>query len=122
MAVKNKIDRWLMPLLFITVLFQNLDKATLSYGSLMGLKTETHLHGSNYSWLGSLVYVGLCDTLTLKTNLFFASRQVWVLIVGDSGRIPPSTAAYREVCGRDRRPLGRSFVLSRCCKPLLSSL
>ncbi|KAL8280028.1 hypothetical protein RQP46_007609 [Phenoliferia psychrophenolica] len=57
-AVKKKIDRWLMPLLIITVLFQNLDKATLSYGALMGLKTETHLHGSNYSWLGSLVYFG----------------------------------------------------------------
>lgn len=57
-AVKKKIDRNLLPLLVITVLFQNLDKATLAYGALMGLKTETHLTAKQYTWLGSLVYFG----------------------------------------------------------------
>ncbi|KAK4689620.1 MFS transporter, ACS family, allantoate permease, partial [Tremellales sp. Uapishka_1] len=57
-AVKRKIDLHILPLLVITVLLQNMDKATLSYGSIMGLKTDTHLTADEYSWLGSLVYFG----------------------------------------------------------------
>lgn len=35
-----------------------LDKTTLSYASIMGLKTDIHLMGDNYQWLGSMFYIG----------------------------------------------------------------
>ncbi|WVQ85413.1 hypothetical protein IAT38_007578 [Cryptococcus sp. DSM 104549] len=57
-AVKRKIDLHILPLLVITVLLQNMDKATLSYGAIMGIRTDTHLTADQYSWLGSLVYFG----------------------------------------------------------------
>ncbi|ORY26777.1 vitamin H transporter [Naematelia encephala] len=56
--IRKKIDRHILPLLVITVLLQNLDKATLAYGALMGLKKDTHLTPGQYTWLGSLVYWG----------------------------------------------------------------
>jgi len=38
-------------------LFQSLDKTSLSYASVFGLIADTNLHGEEYSWLGSIVYV-----------------------------------------------------------------
>lgn len=35
-----------------------LDKTTLSYASVMGMKTSLHLIGSDYQWLGSAFYFG----------------------------------------------------------------
>jgi ACS family allantoate permease-like MFS transporter len=35
-----------------------LDKTTLSYASIMGLKEDIHLVGDNYQWLGSIFYLG----------------------------------------------------------------
>lgn len=35
-----------------------LDKTTLSYASIMGLRTDIHLHGQQYSWLSSMFYFG----------------------------------------------------------------
>jgi len=35
-----------------------LDKTTLSYASIMGLKKSLNLHGTNYQWLGSMFYIG----------------------------------------------------------------
>lgn len=56
--VLRKIDLILMPLMCVAVLMQFLDKTSLNYASLLGLKTDTHLKGQEYSWLGSFFYVG----------------------------------------------------------------
>ncbi|KAM0752592.1 MFS general substrate transporter [Meredithblackwellia eburnea MCA 4105] len=57
-AVRKKIDRRLMPLLYAVYLLQLIDKNTLSFAAIMGIRTKTHLTASQYSWLGSLVYFG----------------------------------------------------------------
>lgn len=36
-----------------------LPEVTLSYASIMGLKTDIHLVGDNYQWLGSVFYFGM---------------------------------------------------------------
>jgi hypothetical protein len=36
----------------------DLDKQSLSYASVFGMIEELHLHGTQYSWLGSIFYVG----------------------------------------------------------------
>ncbi|KAI5300354.1 hypothetical protein KEM55_008002 [Ascosphaera atra] len=52
------IDRHLMPLMCIIYGLNYLDKTTLSYGSVMGMKEDLGLVGDNYQWLGSLFYFG----------------------------------------------------------------
>lgn len=39
-------------------MLQSIDKTTLGYAAVFGLKDDAHLHGSQYSWLGALFYLG----------------------------------------------------------------
>ena len=55
--VLRKIDLTILPILLTVYCLQYLDKATLSYASVFGLLKDAHLHGEDYSWLGSIVYV-----------------------------------------------------------------
>ncbi|WRT66019.1 uncharacterized protein IL334_002970 [Kwoniella shivajii] len=54
--VVKRIDRFLLPIVFIIYFTQQLDKSSLSFASVFGLKTDAHLVGQQYSWLSSLVY------------------------------------------------------------------
>ncbi|KAL7943561.1 major facilitator superfamily domain-containing protein [Trichoderma barbatum] len=54
----RKIDWNLMPLMCIVYGLNYLDKTTLSYASIMGLREDLKLHGDNYQWLSSLFYFG----------------------------------------------------------------
>ena len=54
----RKIDWRLMPLMCIIYGIQFIDKTTLSYASVMGIKTDTHLVGDQYSLLGTMFYIG----------------------------------------------------------------
>ncbi|GAM44126.1 hypothetical protein TCE0_060r19500 [Talaromyces pinophilus] len=56
--VRRKIDRRIMPLIFTVYLLQLLDKNSLSFAAIMGIKDSAHLTASQYSWLGSIVYFG----------------------------------------------------------------
>lgn len=50
--VLRKIDYRIIPILFVTYFLQYLDKNSLNFASVYGLKTGTHLVGQDYSWLG----------------------------------------------------------------------
>ncbi|KAK6082123.1 AMP-binding enzyme [Seiridium cupressi] len=54
----RKIDLNLMPLLCIVYGLNYLDKTTVSYASVMGIKTDINLIGQDYSWIGSMFYFG----------------------------------------------------------------
>ncbi|KAJ1305159.1 hypothetical protein OPQ81_000193 [Rhizoctonia solani] len=56
-AVLRKVDRWLIPVMLMVYFLQQLDKSSLSYTSVFGIVSDTNLVGSQYSWLGSIVYV-----------------------------------------------------------------
>ncbi|KAF4126229.1 Major Facilitator Superfamily [Geosmithia morbida] len=55
--ILRRIDIALLPIMLIVYFLHALDKATLSYASVFGLIDDTHLTGSQFSWLGSIVYV-----------------------------------------------------------------
>nr|XP_019050758.1 hypothetical protein I302_01200 [Kwoniella bestiolae CBS 10118]OCF29688.1 hypothetical protein I302_01200 [Kwoniella bestiolae CBS 10118] len=55
-SVRKRIDAFLLPMIFIVYFTQQLDKSSLSFASVFGLKTDAHLEGQQYSWLSSLVY------------------------------------------------------------------
>jgi hypothetical protein len=54
----RKIDFTIAPLLATVYFLQYLDKTTLSYTAVMGIRTDTHLVGQDYSDLSMLFYIG----------------------------------------------------------------
>lgn len=54
-AVLRKIDLRVMPILLVVYTLMLVDKNSISYANIMGIKEDTHLSASNYSWLGSIV-------------------------------------------------------------------
>ncbi|KAJ5692669.1 hypothetical protein N7462_002092 [Penicillium macrosclerotiorum] len=54
----RSIDWHLMPILCCVFGLNYLDKTTLSYASIMGIKHDLHLEGDEYQWLGSIFYIG----------------------------------------------------------------
>ena len=55
----KKIDLTIAPLLAAVYFLQFLDKTTLSYTAVMGIRTDTHLRGQDYSDLSMLFYIGM---------------------------------------------------------------
>ncbi|KAK1625536.1 major facilitator superfamily domain-containing protein [Colletotrichum phormii] len=61
-ALARKLDRVLMPLMAFVYFFQYLDKQSINYGSVFGLRKDLHLTGQDFSWIISLFYFGqLCS-------------------------------------------------------------
>lgn len=56
--IVRKIDRRLLPLLFVTYVLNFMDKTILSSASVFGLKQDTHLEGQDYAWVSSVFYFG----------------------------------------------------------------
>ncbi|KAH8929497.1 MFS general substrate transporter [Atractiella rhizophila] len=54
--VLRKIDTWLLPPMLAVYFLQQLDKSALSFSAVFGIQADAHLHGQQYSWLGSIVY------------------------------------------------------------------
>ncbi|KAI1338196.1 MFS general substrate transporter [Xylariaceae sp. FL0016] len=56
--VLRRIDWHVLPLLMGTYMLQYLDKSSINFASVFGLKQGTNLHGQEYSWLSSIFYIG----------------------------------------------------------------
>ncbi|KAJ3503602.1 hypothetical protein NLJ89_g8358 [Agrocybe chaxingu] len=53
----RKIDRNLMPIMFVIYFLQLADKQVLSFASVFGISRDTDLVGEDYSILGSMLYI-----------------------------------------------------------------
>ena len=51
--VLRKIDLRIIPILFFTYMLQYLDKNSINFSSVYGLKKGTNLEGQDYAWLGN---------------------------------------------------------------------
>ncbi|KAI1423128.1 major facilitator superfamily domain-containing protein [Xylaria sp. FL1777] len=56
--LRRKLDYKILPLLGICYFFYYVDKTTLSYAAIFGIKTDLSLSSEDYSWLSSLFYFG----------------------------------------------------------------
>ncbi|KAI5206927.1 MFS general substrate transporter [Aureobasidium subglaciale] len=56
--LKRKLDRHILPLLGVCYFFYYVDKTTLSYAAIFGIKKDLDLSGDEYSWLSSIFYFG----------------------------------------------------------------
>ncbi|KAL1683548.1 major facilitator superfamily domain-containing protein [Schizophyllum commune] len=66
--IERRIDLLIMPCLAICYAFYYIDKTTLSYAAIFGIKEDLKLNGEEYSWLSSLFYFGWL-AWALPTNL-----------------------------------------------------
>ncbi|KAJ8481254.1 hypothetical protein ONZ45_g15369 [Pleurotus djamor] len=60
----NKRLRWMvhkrvLSVMVITYFAQTLDKGTINFASIMGIIQDTRLHGQQYSWLTTCVYIAI---------------------------------------------------------------
>ncbi|KAH1657886.1 hypothetical protein KXX15_003886 [Aspergillus fumigatus] len=53
------INRRVLVCMLATYFCQALDKGTLGFASIMGIQTDAHLVGNEYSWLGTILYIGV---------------------------------------------------------------
>lgn len=56
--VLRRIDLHMLPLLCWVYMIQFADKTTLNYAALMGIREDTNLSGTEYSWISSIFYAG----------------------------------------------------------------
>ncbi|KAI3331192.1 putative MFS allantoate transporter [Ustulina deusta] len=54
----RKIDFMILPYLAVCYAFFYIDKTTLSYAAIFGIRGDLDLQGSDYSWLSSVFYFG----------------------------------------------------------------
>jgi len=82
------IDWHLMPLMCLVYGLNYLDKTTLSYASIMGIKEDIGLVGDDYQWLGSIFYFGYLaweyPTTRLLQRLPLAKYSAFCVIVWGS--------------------------------------
>ncbi|PMD67054.1 allantoate permease [Hyaloscypha bicolor E] len=53
------INRRILACMLGTYFCQSLDKGTLGFSSIMGIRKDAHLVGQDYSWLGTILYMGI---------------------------------------------------------------
>ncbi|GAO14021.1 uncharacterized protein UV8b_01897 [Ustilaginoidea virens] len=53
------LDTRLLPIMAVTYMFQFLDKMTLNAVSILGIREDLRLSGSQYSWSSAIYYTGL---------------------------------------------------------------
>lgn len=56
-ALKRKIDRYLLPLMWLCYGIQQTDKTSLSTQATFGLRDDTNLVGQQYAWLTTIFYI-----------------------------------------------------------------
>jgi len=56
--VLNKIDRRLMPIMCLVYTLQYIDKSAMSYAAVYTFRQDRNLTGRQYSWLGTVFYLG----------------------------------------------------------------
>ncbi|KAJ6591523.1 major facilitator superfamily domain-containing protein [Mycena vulgaris] len=96
-ALVRKLDRRLLPLLFITYALQCIDKSTLGYASVFTLSKDLSLHGKQYSWLSSLFYFGYLVfewPTTLLSQKFPIGRYIGVAIILWGGILLAAAGAH----------------------------
>jgi ACS family allantoate permease-like MFS transporter len=54
----RRIDLHVMPLICIVYFLQYIDKVSISYASVTGLRESAHLHGNQFNWVASIFFFG----------------------------------------------------------------
>ncbi|KAJ3537197.1 hypothetical protein NM208_g6418 [Fusarium decemcellulare] len=56
--LRRKLDLRLLPVLYITYGLQSIDRTTLNYAAVFGVREDLGLSSTQFSWAGALLYLG----------------------------------------------------------------
>ncbi|KAK0373036.1 major facilitator superfamily transporter [Colletotrichum paranaense] len=108
-AVLKRINFRILPLILGAYFFQQMDKSSLSYVSIFGIKEDAHLVGKQYSWLGSILYIA---------QLVMQPVAAWILVKLPNGKVIAaaiflwgSSLAIMSSCTDFKSLLGLRFML-----------
>ncbi|SMR54054.1 unnamed protein product [Zymoseptoria tritici ST99CH_3D1] len=73
--VVRKIDYMILPYLAVCYVFFYVDKTTLSYAAIFGIREDLNIVGTQYSWLSSIFYFGFL-AWAIPTNLLLQRLPV----------------------------------------------
>lgn len=73
--VRRKVDWRILPVISITYALQGIDKTTLGYAAVYGLREDLGLHGTQYSWASAIFYLGYL-TWEFPANLLLQRLQI----------------------------------------------
>ncbi|ORY26790.1 major facilitator superfamily domain-containing protein [Naematelia encephala] len=78
--VLRKIDLFVCVPMCLTYFIQQMDKSAVSWAAVFDLRETTHLHGTEYSWLTSVVYIAqlICQPLSSYALIVFPVKY-WVM-------------------------------------------
>ncbi|KIW04987.1 hypothetical protein, variant [Verruconis gallopava] len=65
-----------------TYFCQSLDKGTLGFSSIMGIQADANLEGQDYSWLGTILYIGVLAG-EVPTNMLIQKLPVAKYLAGN---------------------------------------
>jgi len=68
--IRNKVDRWLLPVIFYIYFNQQMDKSSVSWSAVFGFRDDANLTGSQYAWLTTIVYLAQLFCQPRKCILF----------------------------------------------------
>ncbi|KAF2139587.1 uncharacterized protein K452DRAFT_254081 [Aplosporella prunicola CBS 121167] len=118
----RKIDFMIIPYLAVCYAFFYIDKTTLSYAAIFGVKEDLKLEGTDYSWLSSVFYFGflawafptnfLMQRLPLGKYLGFNIFLWGVLLMAQAGaKNFASLAVLRALSGAAEACADPAFML-----------
>ncbi|OCL04107.1 MFS allantoate transporter [Glonium stellatum] len=118
----RKIDLMILPYLAVCYAFFYVDKTTLSYAAIFGIREDLHLVGTDYNWLSSMFYFGFL-VWAFPTNFLMqrlpvgkylgANIFLWgVLLIAQAGAKNFATlAVLRALSGAAEACSDPSFML-----------
>lgn len=71
--LQRKIDFMILPYLAVCYAFFYIDKTTLSYAAIFGIRDDLNLVGTQYSWLSSIFYFGFLAWACEFTDISFTN-------------------------------------------------
>ncbi|KAJ5771590.1 hypothetical protein N7520_002119 [Penicillium odoratum] len=118
--LKRMIDRRVLVIMICTYFLQALDKGTMSFSSIMGIKKDAHLEdGQKYSWLTTCIYIAVL-TVEYPTN-WIIQRVPIAKYLGINICLWGMTLAMHAAChnfaglATVRTLLG---IFEACCQPI----
>ncbi|EGV63899.1 hypothetical protein PSN45_004020 [Yamadazyma tenuis] len=124
--IRRLVNKRILPCMIGTYFLQALDKGTLSFSSIMGIREDAGLVGQQYSWLTTCTYIAVL-VFELPTNVIIqkvpvvkyltANIILWGIVLGCHalGKNFPILVAVRTLLG----------LFECCCQPcfiLMSSM
>ncbi|KAL0949647.1 hypothetical protein HGRIS_009691 [Hohenbuehelia grisea] len=105
-AETNKRLRWMvhkrvLTVMVITYFAQTLDKGTINFASIMGIREDTRLHGQQYAWLTTCVYIAIL-VWEFPTNRFLQRLPIGKYLafnIAAWGAVLACTAACTNFAG-----------------------